>query len=67
MWKDLKLDLEIFERIQPCRSMAGVMYGLPKVHKKGAPIRWSSIKSSLVERTASHGLRRRRSHRHSEH
>lgn len=33
------IDENIIRRIQPCGSRAGVMYGLPKVHKKGTPIR----------------------------
>jgi hypothetical protein len=30
---------EVYRRICPCGSKAGVMYGLPKIHKDGAPIR----------------------------
>jgi len=29
----------IYETITPCGSRAGVLYGLPKIHKEGAPIR----------------------------
>lgn len=33
------LDDTILDRITPCGSRSEVLYGLPKVHKKGAPIR----------------------------
>jgi hypothetical protein len=39
LWKELKLDLCILDRIRPRGSRAGVLYGLPKVHKNGVPIR----------------------------
>lgn len=39
IWDTRGLDKTILDRIQPCGSRAGVMYGLPKVHKNGLPIR----------------------------
>ena len=39
LWKRMKLDPETLERIRPCGSRAGVMYGLPMVHKDNEPIR----------------------------
>lgn len=39
LWKELNLDEKIRNRITPCGSKSGVLYGLPKVHNKGAPIR----------------------------
>ena len=39
LWKNRQLDDTILDRITPCGSRSGVLYGLPKVHKKGAPIR----------------------------
>lgn len=30
---------EVYRRIIPCGSKSGVMYGLPKIHKEGSPIR----------------------------
>lgn len=30
---------EVYKELYPCGSRAGVMYGLPKIHKNGAPIR----------------------------
>jgi len=30
---------EVLAEITPCGSRAGIMYGLPKIHKNGAPIR----------------------------
>lgn len=39
LWKTRHLDETILDRITPCGSRSGVLYGLPKVHKKGAPIR----------------------------
>ena len=35
----LKLGKEIKSRILPCGSRAGVLYGLPKIHKEGTPLR----------------------------
>jgi hypothetical protein len=29
----------VYNRITPCGSRSGIMYGLPKIHKEGAPIR----------------------------
>ena len=39
LWRSRHLDEKVLERIQPCGSRPGVLYGLPKVHKQGAPIR----------------------------
>ena len=39
LWKTRHLDDTILDRITPCGSRSGVLYGLPKVHKKGTPIR----------------------------
>ena len=39
LWKRRKLDTNILSTIKPCGARAGVMYGLPKVHKDGLPIR----------------------------
>jgi len=33
------LDWKVYDRLLPCGSKAGVLYGLPKVHKSGTPIR----------------------------
>jgi len=33
------IDKRIYSSITPCGSRAGVLYGLPKIHKNGAPIR----------------------------
>ena len=30
---------EVRKKITPCGSRAGIMYGLPKIHKEGAPLR----------------------------
>jgi len=30
---------KVLAKIIPCGSRAGIMYGLPKIHKNGAPIR----------------------------
>jgi hypothetical protein len=30
---------EVYNRILPSGSRAGIMYGLPKIHKNGAPLR----------------------------
>ena len=37
--KEKKISQEVYDRVMPCGSRAGVLYGLPKVHKTGAPIR----------------------------
>jgi len=34
-----RCDMNVIDRIRPCGSRAGVLYGLPKVHKNGTPIR----------------------------
>jgi hypothetical protein len=34
-----KISAEVYKDILPCGSRAGVMYGLPKIHKDGAPLR----------------------------
>ena len=34
-----RLSNEVYKRIMPCGSRAGVMYGLPKIHKSGVPVR----------------------------
>ena len=39
LWNNRFLDENILERIKPSGSRAGVLYGLPKVHKQHAPIR----------------------------
>ena len=39
IWNKRKLDPKILYKIKPRGSRAGVMYGLPKVHKKGVPVR----------------------------
>lgn len=39
IWRDRHLDPEVLKRVLPCGSRAGVMYGLPKIHKSGVPIR----------------------------
>ena len=31
--------MEIYNEISPCGSRPGIMYGLPKIHKNGVPIR----------------------------
>ena len=30
---------DVYNRVHPCGSRAGIMYGLPKIHKDGCPIR----------------------------
>ena len=35
--KKSKITKEVYKRIIPCGSRAGVMYGLPKIHKNGVP------------------------------
>ena len=35
----LGISEEVFNRVYPSGSSAGVMYGLPKIHKENAPIR----------------------------
>ena len=30
---------DVYKRMMPCGSRAGVMYGLPKIHKTGTPVR----------------------------
>jgi len=37
--KNNEINEEIFKQIMPKGSKAGVLYGLPKIHKDGAPIR----------------------------
>ena len=37
--RSLKLAKEVTKAIQPCGSRAVVLYGLPKIHKGGAPVR----------------------------
>jgi hypothetical protein len=37
--KDKLLTKGVFNKISPCGSRSGIMYGLPKIHKEGAPIR----------------------------
>ncbi len=37
--RSIKLAKETYKVIQPCGSRAGVLYGLPKIHKEGAPVR----------------------------
>lgn len=37
--KEGKIDNKTYDRITPCGSRAGVLYGLPKIHKEGAPLR----------------------------
>ena len=37
--RSLKLAKEVTKAIQPCGSRAGVLYGLPKILKEGAPVR----------------------------
>ena len=37
--KDDEIDDETYKRVYPCGSRAGVMYGLPKIHKEGVPVR----------------------------
>ena len=37
--KEFHLDNKIYKAIRPTGSKAGVMYGLPKVHKSGTPLR----------------------------
>jgi hypothetical protein len=37
--RSIKLEKEAHKMIQPCESRAGVSYGLPKIHKEGAPVR----------------------------
>ena len=37
--KKSKITKEVYKRIIPCGSRAGVMYGLPKIHKNGVPVR----------------------------
>lgn len=39
LWSRQHIDEKILDRILPCRSRASVLYGLPKVHKRGTPIR----------------------------
>ena len=39
LWNNSSISKEIKEKIWPCGSKAGVLYGLPKIHKDGAPIR----------------------------
>ena len=34
-----KIDLPTFKKIYPCGSRPGVLYGLPKIHKEGTPLR----------------------------
>jgi hypothetical protein len=34
-----RLTDEVYNRILPCGSRAGVLYGLPKIHKTGTPLR----------------------------
>jgi predicted GIY-YIG superfamily endonuclease len=50
--KEGKLENQIYKRVYPCGSRAGVMYGLPKVHKRDVPVR--PIISAV--RTYSYGL-----------
>ncbi len=38
LWS-IKLAKETYKMAQPCGSRAGVLYGLPKMHKEGAPVR----------------------------
>lgn len=37
--KDKKISEETYKKITPCGSRAGVLYGLPKIHKDNAPLR----------------------------
>jgi hypothetical protein len=37
--RDRKLSVDDYKRIAPCGSRAGVMYGLPKIHKENCPLR----------------------------
>jgi hypothetical protein len=34
-----QLKRSTYENIVPCGSRSGIMYGLPKIHKQGAPLR----------------------------
>ena len=34
-----EINEEVYNEIMPCGSRAGIMYGLPKIHKEGAPVR----------------------------
>ena len=34
-----KITTDVYKRILPSGSRAGIMYGLPKIHKKGVPLR----------------------------
>ena len=37
--KKTKITKEVYKRIIPCGSRAGVMYGVQKIHKNGVPVR----------------------------
>ena len=37
--RDGIIDAATFRKILPCGSTAGVLYGLPKIHKTGCPFR----------------------------
>ena len=37
--REHRIEKEVYDKILPCGSRAGVLYGLPKIHKVGTPIR----------------------------
>jgi hypothetical protein len=37
--REHRIPLEVYKKIMPCGSRAGVMYGLPKIHKERTPVR----------------------------
>ena len=39
LWNQGKFTDSTFNKIMPIGSKAGIMYGLPKIHKEGSPIR----------------------------
>ncbi|MBI3220215.1 MAG: MCE family protein, partial [Bacteroidetes bacterium] len=46
---------EVYKRVMPCGSRAGVLYGLPKIHKEGTPLRpiISAVKTYNFESSVS--------------
>ena len=37
--REHRIPVEVYKKIMPCGSRAGVIYGLPKIHKEGTPVR----------------------------
>jgi hypothetical protein len=37
--KEHRIPDDVYKKVQPCGSRAGVLYGLPKIHKAGSPLR----------------------------